>query len=120
MDAVNLHIQARLAMNVANGDSPPFVAIRLADGGSNGDLYDSRADAVRMTANDMLPSFYVAIGAAPMPFREAVIVLQMNRRAYAHGIRFIDTDVVTPQRTELLGALLPNTLRRLDRGTNQR
>lgn len=112
MDAVNLHYQARLA--AANDQAPPqFVAIRLSDGSSNGELYDSRPDAVYATRNDPQTSFFVKVGIEPMPFREAALVFQMNRQAYARGVRFAEEAPVVPQLAELSAPLIPRTFRSL-------
>jgi hypothetical protein len=108
MDAVNLHVQARIAAGKAE-HGPLFVAINLQDGSSTGDVYDNRADAERHIANKVTPYFLVAVGMQPMPFREAALVLMMHRRAYATGHRFIGTEIRTPQLAELSAGLLPRT-----------
>lgn len=109
MESVNLHYQARLA--AAAHDAPPqFVAIDLADGRSDGVLYDSRADAVRMTINSPRVYFYVRVGIEPMPFREAAIVLMQHRQAFKAGARFADEAPITPHLTELLTPFIPRTL----------
>jgi hypothetical protein len=110
-DAVNLHVQATLA---ENRDRPGYVAIRLSDGKSpDGVLYDSRRDAARHHMYEPATMF-VKVGKETMPFREALIVLQMNRRAFKNGVVFSEEEVVTPHLTELLLPYLGRTLRGLN------
>jgi hypothetical protein len=113
-EAVNLHVHALLAEG-SGRTRPGFVAIRLADGRSpTGDLYDSRSDAVRHNRHEG-GVFYAKVGRETMPAREALIVLQMARMAYKRGVVFAEEDLVTPHLTELMGGLIPRTLRGLGR-----
>lgn len=109
MDNVNLHVQARIAA-AKDGANPQYVAIRLQDGSSNGQLYDSRRHAAYDTRNDPNTCFFVKVGIDPMPFREAAVVLQMNRQAYRAGVRFAEEETVTPQLVELASPFIPRTL----------
>lgn len=111
MDAVNLHVQASRAVG---RERPGLVAIRLSDGKSpTGDLYDSYADAVRLTGHD--PSvFFLRVGKDSMPFRAALLQLQMHRMAYKRGVIFHQHAVVLPHLTELVSGFLPRTLRGLN------
>lgn len=110
-DAVNLHVHAQLAGGVR--DKPGFVAVRLSDGRSpDGVLYDSRTDAARHHRHEG-GVFYVRVGAETIPFREALIVLQMARMAYKRGVVFAETEVLAPQLSELMNPLIPRTLRGL-------
>lgn len=110
-DAVNLHVVAG-ALG-ARARHLCWVAIRLEDGRSDGNLYESRLDAVNHTQNKSPGWTYVLIGADSMSEREALLVLQMHRKAYAMGVRFSEEHVVVPQMTELMAPFLPNTLRKL-------
>lgn len=111
MDAVNLHVQA----NMASGrDTPGYVAIRLGDGRSpDGILYDNRRDATRHNrwTRDIA---FIRVGKDTMPFKEAVIVLQMHRRAYVNGVVFTEEEIVVPQMTELMQPFIPRTLEGLN------
>lgn len=113
MDAVNLHVQASRA---SGRETPGLVAIRLSDGKSpTGDLYDTWDDAARMTHYD--PNvFFVKVGKDSMPFKAALLQLQMNRMAKARGVVLHRNPVVTPQLTELMSGLLPRTLKGLNGG----
>lgn len=111
-DAVNLHVLALMAEG-GTRDHPPFVAIRLSDGRSpDGVLYETRADMFRHHPHERA-LFAVKVGRETMPFREAVIVLQMARMAYKRGVIFSEEDVVTPHLSELMAPFIPRTLRGL-------
>lgn len=112
-DAVNLQVCAG-ALGV-RARHLRWLAIRLEDGRSDGTVYESRADAVRHTQNKARGWFYVKVGAESMGEREAIIVLQQARQAFASGIVFAEQDVVTPQLSELLQPFIPNTLHLLGR-----
>lgn len=68
-----------------------FVAIRLSDGGSDGNLYDSKRDAVRHT-DESLHAYvcYRNLGPQGANPRDMAIFLQMNRNAWKdprfHGL----------------------------------
>lgn len=113
MDAVNIHVQASRELG---RDRPGLVAIRLADGKSpTGDLYDSWDDAGRHTHYD--PNvFFIKVGKDTMGFKEALLLLQMNRMAKARGVVLHQNPVVTPQLTELMAGLIPRTLKGLNGG----
>jgi hypothetical protein len=109
-DAVNLHVLAGTFGERRIG----FVAIRLGDGRAyQNTLYDSRKDAVRHTANQGKDWFYVKVGAETMGEREALIILQMARQAFAHGIIFAEEEQTVPMLSELAVPYIPNTLERL-------
>lgn len=111
MDAVNLHVQASRA---SGREKPGLVAIRLEDGKSpTGDLYDSWADAVRLTGHDPRV-FFITVGKDTMPFRAALLQLQMHRMAYKRGVIFHQEAVILPQLTELVAGFLPRTLKGLN------
>lgn len=110
-DAINLHVVAG-ALGVRERHLC-WLAIRLADGRSDGNLYESRPDAVRHTQNRSEGWFYPKIGADSMGEREAVIVLQMARQAYQRGVVFAEEEPVTPMLTELMLPYIPKTLHTL-------
>lgn len=70
-----------------------FLAVRLADGGSDGVLYDSRRDAVRHQLHEQLCCYVafrnIAAGISP---REAEAFIGWNRAAYDAGFRLPDPD----------------------------
>lgn len=110
-DAVNLHVVAG-TFGIRERHLC-WLAIRLEDGRSDGNLYESRADAVRHTTNRETGWFYVKVGADSMGEREAIIVLQQARQAYRAGVIFAEEQVATPMLTELLQPYIPRTLENL-------
>ena len=110
-DCVNMHVEARIS---SGADRPQFIAIRLDDGGSpdGNTLYDRREDVFRHnTARNIMA---VKVGIESMPLKEAIIVLQMNRRAYANGVIFSEEAPVVPHLLELSRPFIPQTLRKFD------
>jgi len=77
----------------------PYLAIRLSDGGSDGKLYATKAEAVRHQLHENLCAYYsfrnapTGFSALPMKgWREAAIFLAFNRAAYDAGFRLVDPD----------------------------
>src|SRR5262245_2186661 len=79
-DAVNLHVVAG-TLGVRERRLC-WVAIKLSDGRSDGNLYESRRDAVRHTQNKERGWAYLKVGANSMGERESIIVLQTFRQAF--------------------------------------
>jgi hypothetical protein len=101
-DIVNLHLLADREDNVGR-----WVAIRLSDGGSDGKIYDSRAEAVKWQLHESQCA-YVCIGPDGMTPRQAEIFLKFNRQAYENGLRMIDPDreVAMPENMEEVGRII--------------
>jgi hypothetical protein len=114
-DSVNLHV---VVSPLFGERRLGFVAIRLSDGSSHdkNTLYETRLDAVRHTQNEERGWFYVKVGAESMSEREAIIVLQMARQAFANGVVFAEEEPVVPMLSELALPFIPNTLHKLSRG----
>lgn len=112
-DAINLHVVAG-ALG-ARERRLCWVAIRLEDGRSDGNLYESRKDAVLHTQNKSRGWFYALVGVDSMGERESVIVLQQARQAFAKGVIFAEEQVVTPMLSELMKPFIPKTLYALDK-----
>jgi hypothetical protein len=70
-----------------------WLAIRLSDGGYDGNLYDSKRDAVRHQLDEFLCAYVcfknLAGGARPS---EMELFLKFNRDAYDAGFRLPDPD----------------------------
>mgnify|MGYP001548895548 CR=1 FL=1 len=96
-DAVDLHLQAQ-----GDGAHGKYIAVRLEDGSHDGNLYDTRADAVRHQINDPW-CFYVRLSVGGMQLMEAWTVLLYARQAKTRGIVFAEEEVILPQRLELAG-----------------
>jgi len=69
-----------------------FAAIRLSDGGSDGELYQSRSDAVRHQLHEKLCA-YVCIPPGGMTPEEAESFLATHRTIYDSGVfQFTDPE----------------------------
>lgn len=77
------------------GGEGRWIAARLSDGGTDGAVYDTRADAVRHQLHETLCA-YVKIPPGPMPPAEATAFLALNRRIYDAGYRLSDPDGGAP------------------------
>lgn len=110
-DAINLHVTAG-ALGL-HDRVILWVALNIADGRSDGNIYDSRVDAARFTDNLPGTYFYCKVGVDYIQEKEAILVLQQHRQSFARGVRFRDEQVVTPILSELLMPFIPNTLREL-------
>ena len=74
-----------------------WVALRLADGGSDGVLYDSKREAVRHQPDEFLCAYFSYRG-APNGFasvKDAAIWLEYHRQAYDAGFRTPDPDAAS-------------------------
>lgn len=76
------HEVARLA-----GGTGRWIAARLSDGGTAGEVFDRRDQAVRHHSTDHM---YVQIQPGPMPPQEATALIDVHRRALAAGWDFTD------------------------------
>ena len=70
-----------------------WLAIRLSDGGYDGNLYDSKRDAVRHQLDEFLCAYvcYRNLQAGAKP-KDMELFLQFNRDAYDAGFRLPDPD----------------------------
>lgn len=71
-----------------------WVAIRLSDGGHDGNLYQSKRDAVRKQSNEFQCAYF-SYRNSPGGFankKEAQVFLDFNRLAYDAGFRLADPD----------------------------
>lgn len=94
-EQINLHVLAR-----ATGR---WAAIRLSDGGSDGNAYDTRADAIRLQLHPQ-QCCYIRIPLMGMPEAEAQSYMDLWRDLYDKGVRLDDTDrdLMVPIRVENL------------------
>ncbi|MFG2848499.1 hypothetical protein ACGF12_35870 [Kitasatospora sp. NPDC048296] len=99
-DAVNLHI-------AATPDARGFVACRMDDGRSNGDLYDTRRDAVRhhMKAGQESNYLYIKVVPGGITPRSAWVMVVAFRKLRDAGIRPDHEDVQLPHQRELLAGI---------------
>lgn len=98
-DAIRLHLLANRDQTIHS-----WVAIRLSDGGTDGVLYDTKAQAVRHQLHEYQCA-YVYVPADGMPPRVAETFLRFHRHLYDNGFRLADPDkdleVIMPNRREL-------------------
>jgi hypothetical protein len=97
-DTVNLHWTAQQWDAIGK-----WVAVRLSDGGSDGVLYDRKADAVRHQFSEYQCA-YVRIIRDQMSVCEAHTFIEVSRRAYDAGFRLTDPDSRSGGRDLLLSA----------------
>lgn len=111
-DAVNLQLQV-------HGDQAHgrYIAVKLEDGRSDGNLYDTRRDAARHQVDDPW-CFYVKVHVGGIQAREAWTVLMYARQAKKAGIVFSEEEVILPQRLELGGAWVDRALAEAFSGVN--
>jgi hypothetical protein len=109
-EVVTLHVLAHIPPGAVfpdwNGPAP-WVAIRLSDGGSDGNLYPSKADAVRhQLVREQCA--YIRIPPTGMNIAEAENQLKWVRALYAAGMDLADPDmqVAQPVRREEQRAVL--------------
>lgn len=101
-DIVNLHLTFGLWEELQR----KWLAFKLADGSSDGVLYDSKQDAVRHQIDERLCA-YVAfrnLGAGGSTPRDMSIFLQFSRDAYDAGFRLPDPDAADGGRDVLMTA----------------
>lgn len=82
-----------------------YVAIRLSDGGSDGIVYDTKADAVKHQLWEQQCAYFGftnLVGGASA--KDCAIYLKFCRDAYAAGMRLVDPD---NQRNPVRELLLP-------------
>lgn len=88
-DAVSLHLAA-LGLDAVS----KWVAVRLADGGSDGTLYDRRRDAIRHQSDEKL-CVYICVQPGGMNICRAESFMAFQRRLYESGFAtLIDPDDV--------------------------
>lgn len=80
-----------------------WVAIRLSDGGSDGNLYDTKTDAIRHQLHETLCA-YVCITPDGMSVDSARRYLKLHRKLYDAGARLADPETMihAPLRRESL------------------
>jgi hypothetical protein len=86
--------RASSAINLAllTGDIGRWIALRLADGSTDGTTYDTRADAIRHQFHEQL-CCYVKVPPDGMPPEHATRFIQLNRALYDAGYRLADPDM---------------------------
>lgn len=91
-----------------------WIAVRLADGTSDGVVYDHRREAVAHQLHESLCA-YVQINPKTMSVQEAASVLKFYRFAYDSGHRVVDPEgpeLIMPLTTQELNSQLARLSRR--------
>jgi hypothetical protein len=80
-----------------------WIAVRLSDGGSDAQLYDTKDDAIRHQLHENLCA-YICIVPGRMSEEDAASILRVHRVLYDNGARLSDPDkhVQMPARREFL------------------
>lgn len=72
------------------GGGGRWIAARLSDGGTDGVIYDARADAVRHQLHETQCAYIRVFPISDMTAAEATAILRVNRDAYNAGYRMVD------------------------------
>ena len=88
-----------VTMHALAGGAGRFVAIRLADGGSDNVLYDTRQDAINHQLHETQCA-YICIPPCGMTTKDAAEYLTLNRNLYDAGWHMCDPQMITPVRKE--------------------
>jgi hypothetical protein len=80
-----------ITLHVHGGNVGKWVALRLADGSSDGIPYDTRRDAIRHQIHEQL-CCYVKVPPDGMPAADALRFILLNRALYAAGFRLANPD----------------------------
>lgn len=89
-DAINLH----LLFGNRSDLMTKWMAITLADGSCDNELYDSYQDAVKHQVHETKCWYVCFRGLSPGGFspKDCAIMIMFYRKAYDKGLRFIDPD----------------------------
>lgn len=77
------------------GGEGRWIAAKLSDGRTDGNIYDTREEAIRHQLHETL-CCYVLVQPGLMPPREASEWLRLNRQIYDAGYRISDSDTLSP------------------------
>lgn len=109
-DQVNVHVLAQ-----GTAVHGRYVAIRLSDGGSDGNLYDTRVEAIRHQMRpDSCAYSRIAVGGTT-PKQMWIFIVYM-RQVYENGGRFSQEAPRLPTLSEELGLVVPRLGRALRPG----
>jgi len=107
-DVHNMHLLAD------SGNVGHWIAVRLADGGSDNTVYDHRREAVSHQLDEKLCA-YVKINPRAMTPQEAASVLKFYRVAYDAGFKVTDPEgpeIIMPATTQELFSQIRRLSRR--------
>ena len=90
-------------------------AVALADGSSDGTLYDTMADCIRHQRHNAKWYAYLRVGREGMTVCNAASLLKVHRDADEAGIKFVDRDDGASFGLELIGRLTAEDHQRMTR-----
>lgn len=93
-DGKRLH--EAVAKAIAAGGRERWIAARLSDGGTDGNVYDTRADAVRHQLHEDQCCYVLVPPGGDMPPHEATAYLDFHRRRQAAGMSMVDPEAQAP------------------------
>lgn len=106
-DTIRLHLVALSRDELLAGR---YIAVRLADGGSDGVAYDTRADAVNAQRNSPSRCAYFRIPLGGWSVKTCDVMLWYVRAAYDNGHRADPAHaLVIPQQMERVTGLITGT-----------
>lgn len=106
---------------IAAGGRERWLAVRLSDGGTDGNIYDTRKDAVRHQLHESQCFYMLIPPGGDMPAHEATAFIEFHRRREAAGMSMVDPEAQAPM--PLIApatGIAPGFLNRAARRGNQR
>lgn len=85
-------LSAAVALVVVAGGAGRWIAARLSDGGTDGNVYDTKAEAIRFQLHETQCA-YIKVPLGGMPPLEATRYLEIHRELYDAGARLADPDM---------------------------
>lgn len=81
------------------GGRGKWIAARLSDGRTDGNVYDTRADAIRHQLHETQCAYVMVPPDGAMPEADATAFLEVNEKAYDAGYRLSDPSGAAPMLT---------------------
>lgn len=89
------HVNGRLAFTNPWDIRNKYMAFRLTDGWSSGDVYDTKKDAIRFNDHKQFAFFCFRAAMGGVNPKDCQLFLNIHRHAYEHGGQLADPDDVT-------------------------
>lgn len=95
---------------IAAGGRERWIAARLSDGGTDGNVYDTRRDAVRHQLHEDQCCYVLVPPGGDMPPHEATAYLKFHRLRQEAGISMVDPEAQAPAplMAPAVGIVVPN------------
>lgn len=85
-----------VAVAIAAGGRGRWIAARLSDGGTDGNVYDTRGDAIRHQLHEEQCCYVLIPPMGQMPPHEATAFLEFHRRRVKAGFSMVDPEQQAP------------------------